>query len=82
MNIKSPEAHRLATELAQLRGISTTQAVLDAVRNDLEREKQLHRKKGLAAELMAIAGRCSAELRPMKSEDHATMLYDEKGLPK
>ena len=82
MNIKNAEAHQLASELANLRGISTTQAVLEAVRNDLEREKKRRRKVGLAVELLEMGRRCSARLQPMTSADHAAMLYDEKGLPK
>ena len=43
MNIKNATAHRLATELSRLRGVSVTQAVADAVRHELEREKRRRR---------------------------------------
>jgi hypothetical protein len=42
LNIKSPEAHRLVTELARLRG----------VREQLERENARRRGRGGAAELL------------------------------
>ena len=82
LNIKNEEAHRLASELAQLRGVSTTQAVLDAVRNDLDREKRRTSRQGLAQEILEIGRHCAAHMQPFASEDHADMLYDEKGLPK
>ncbi len=82
MNIKNEEVHRMAAELAQLRGVSLTQAVKDAVQRDLEREKNQHKKKGLAKELMEIGRRFSASLNGEPLEDHGTFLYDERGLPK
>ena len=38
LNIKSPEAHELAAELARLTGESMTKAVTQALRDRLERE--------------------------------------------
>jgi len=82
-NIKDPEVHALAVELARLRRVSMTKAVHDAVRHELERERDLRGKSGLAAELMEIARRCAAHLRgPISSADHAALLYDEQGLPR
>ncbi len=40
LNIKSTEAHRLARELAQLNGVSLTDAVTEALREKLDREKR------------------------------------------
>ena len=81
LNIKNPEAYRLATELARLRKVSTTQAVVDAVRNDLERERK--RRSGLAAKLVETGRRCAAHIQePTNSRDHADLLYDAHGLPK
>jgi antitoxin VapB len=83
LNIKSPEAHRLARELAELRGVSMTNAVTEALREKLDREKHRRRNKSLSAELLEIGKRCAAHMkRPVKSSDHAAMLYDSKGLPR
>ena len=82
LNIKSTEAHRLARELAQLRGVSLTHAVTEALREKLDREKH-RREKPLSVELLEIGKRCAAHLKmPLKSSDHAEMLYDESGLPR
>lgn len=83
LNIKSAEAHRLAQELAQLGGVSLTQAVTEALREKLDREKYRRRGKPLSAELLEIGKRCAAHIKkPVKSSDHAAMLYDENGLPR
>jgi antitoxin VapB len=83
LNIKSTEAHHLARELAQLRGVSLTHAVTEALREKLDREKHRRRDKPLSAELLEIGKRCAAHLkRPVKSSDHADLLYDKKGLPR
>jgi antitoxin VapB len=83
LNIKSPEAHRMARELAQLRGVSLTNAVTEALREKLEREKHRSRDRPLSVELLEIGRRCAAHLkRPAKSSDHGDMLYDQKGLPR
>lgn len=83
LNIKSNEAHELATELARLTGKSLTTVVIDAMRHYLE---QLNRKQAAAnriKELMAIGERTALHLdRPGKSTDHGDLLYDEMGLPK
>lgn len=83
LNIKSPEAHRLARELAELRGVSMTNAVTEALREKLDREKHRRRDRSLSAELLEIGKRCAAHIkRPVKSSDHADMLYNSKGLPR
>ncbi|MGA2880311.1 MAG: type II toxin-antitoxin system VapB family antitoxin [Bryobacteraceae bacterium] len=83
LNIKSMEAHRLARELAQLRGVSLTHAVTEALREKLDREKHRRRDKPLSTELLEIGKRCAAHVRkPVKSSDHADLLYDKSGLPR
>jgi antitoxin VapB len=80
LNVKDPEAHRLAQAISQATGQSMTRVVTEALR---ERYEQIERSKGKAsvAELLAIADRAAAHLkRPYV--DHAELLYDEKGLPK
>lgn len=54
MNIKNPEAQRLAAELATLRGTSITAAVTEALRSQLERERGRKVRSGLAEELDLI----------------------------
>ena len=82
LNIKSDAAHRLARELAELRGISLTSAVTEALREKLERERRRSHEKPLSEELLEIGNRCAAHVKkPAKSSDHGKMLYDQKGLP-
>lgn len=81
LNIKSREAHELATQLARLTGESMTKAVTHALRERLERERRRRDKDALVAELLAIARRCAAYPR----RDHRSLeefLYDERGLPR
>jgi len=83
MNIKNEDAHRMAAELAQLRGVSLTQAVTDAIRTELEREQAKRKRLGLAEELLEIGRRCAERMKDSVPATHATdFLYDEKGLPK
>jgi antitoxin VapB len=82
LNIKNPEVHRLAAELARLRDVSVTQAVLDAVQHELAREKG-RRNMALTDQLLAIGKRCAAHIKtPVSSGEHATLLYDDRGLPR
>ena len=83
LNIKNSEAHDLATELARLRKVSVTRAVLDAIRQELIREKARRGKVGLAEQLTGIGKRCAAHMKGrVTSADHATLLYDSRGLPR
>jgi antitoxin VapB len=82
LNIKNPEAHRLAEELAKLTGESMTAAVTTAVRERLDR---LRREQGasLADRLVEIGQDCAKRLKePFRSTDHGDLLYDERGLPR
>jgi antitoxin VapB len=80
LNVKDPEAHRLAQAIAQQTGETMTRAVTEALR---ERYERLHTRdsESLAADIRAIAKRAAAHIkRPYV--DHAELLYDERGLPK
>ncbi|MBV9053984.1 MAG: type II toxin-antitoxin system VapB family antitoxin [Hyphomicrobiales bacterium] len=80
LNIKDPEAHRLAHAISRATGQSMTTVVKEALR---ERYARIERRKGKASvdELLAIADRAAAHVkRPYI--DHAQLLYDENGLPK
>jgi hypothetical protein len=77
MNIKDPEVHRMAHELARRRGTSATGAVREALREALEREKSS--RAGMADKLMAIgAAYRAAGGRPLTDDE----MYDERGLPR
>jgi antitoxin VapB len=80
LNVKDPEAHRLALAIAQQTGETLTCAVMEALRQRYER---LHRQdsEALAADIRAIAGRAASHIR-RPYLDHADYLYDEHGLPK
>ena len=81
LNIKDPEAHKLAQRLAEETGQSMTTVVTIALREKLSRVRREKRSKATAQELQAIAGRFRSHLKgPV--EDHGTFLYDDKGLPK
>jgi antitoxin VapB len=81
LNIKNPEAHRLARELAALTGESMTAAVTEAVRERLARVCR-ERERPLAARLLAIGKDCASHLKePSRSIDHADLLYGAEGLP-
>jgi antitoxin VapB len=80
LNIKDPEAHRLAQAIAQATGESMTRIVTEALREQLAKIER-RKKKASVEELLAIADRASVRLtRPYI--DHAELLYDEHGLPK
>jgi antitoxin VapB len=80
LNVKDPEAHRLAQAIAKATGETITHAVTEALRERYER-LQARRSKASVEELLAIAKRASSQVkRPYL--DHAEFLYDERGLPK
>ena len=80
LNIKDPEAHRLASSIAQATGQSMTRVVTDALR---QRLAQIEHGKAKASvkELLAIADRAAAHVQQPYA-DHDTLLYDDRGLPK
>lgn len=82
LNIKDPEAHRLAQEIAEATGESMTRVVIGSLRERLERLRINRRDpQTLAADIRAIAKRASTQIkRPYV--DHSKFLYDEQGLPK
>jgi antitoxin VapB len=80
LNVKDPEAHRLAEAIARETGETMTRAVTESLR---ERYERLQRRgsKASVEELCAIAQRAAAYVkRPYL--DHAELLYDKHGLPK
>jgi antitoxin VapB len=80
LNIKDPEAHRLAQQIARATGETMTRVVTEALR---ERLIRLERRSALAGveELLAIAARAASHVKA-PYVDHAELLYDEHGLPR
>ena len=81
LNIKDPEAHKLAQELANETGETMTSAVIQAIRDRLEAVRRRRKRDAMLAAIHAISKR-SAELLKDPYVDHAELLYDEHGLPK
>jgi antitoxin VapB len=81
LNIKDPEAHKLARKLADQTGETMTRAVTEALRERLARVSHARRSETAAEDLLAIGRRCAASLKG-KPVDHGVLLYDDRGLPK
>jgi antitoxin VapB len=80
LNIKDPEAHRLAQQIARATGETMTRVVTEALRERLSRLERRSARAGVE-ELLAIAERAASHVkRPYV--DHAELLYDEHGLPR
>ena len=80
LNIKSAEAYKLASEIAEAEGRSRTQVVLEALRahyRTMARERKIE-------ELMAFVSETATLLSPdLQAFDIDRELYDDKtGLPK
>jgi antitoxin VapB len=81
LNIKDPEVHELAQALAKATGESMTQAVREALRARLAGLASKRAPQAKLQDVLAIGRRCAAQLKG-KPIDHATLLYDARGLPK
>lgn len=82
LNIKHPDADRLARQLAAKTGETLTDAVLNALRERLSREEARRRGPALRRELEAIRKRC-ASLPVLDSRPADEILgYDDHGLPR
>lgn len=82
LNLKNPDTHRLARELASLTGESMTEAVTLAVRERIDRLRQKE-AGSLSERLLAIGRLCSLHLsEPFRSVEHGDLLYGKDGLPK
>jgi antitoxin VapB len=81
LNIKDPEAHKLARQIAEQTGETMTRAVTEALRQRLFRLTRDRMNDSTARDLLAIGRRCAATLK-QEPVDHAALLYDERGLPK
>ncbi len=82
LSIKDPEADRLARALAQRTGETLTQAVINALRERLEREQRKEQAiEALVEDVMEIGRHCAA--LPLRDQRHADDIlgYDDNGLP-
>ena len=80
LNIKNEETCQLARELAELTGETMTGAITVALRQRLEREREIAER---LKRMRAISKRIAKHLRPGPSAvEHGDWLYDENGLPK
>jgi antitoxin VapB len=76
LNIKDPEVHRLARELAERRHTSMTGAVRQALAETLDRDR--HSGEGIGQLIAEAAAKWRAAGGVVVPEDE---LYDENGLP-
>ena len=82
LNIRNPEAERLATALARLAGETKTEAVTRALRDRLERLRRERAGRRLADDLDEIARHCARlNVKDSRSPDEI-LGYDEHGLPR
>ena len=80
LNVKNEETCQLAHELAELTGETMTGAITVALRQRLEREREIAER---LKRMRAISKRIAKHLRPGPSAvEHGDCLYDEHGLPK
>ncbi len=82
LSIKDPEADRLARALARRTGETLTEAVINSLRERLEREVRKDQSvESLVAELMEIGRHCSS--LPLLDGRPADEIlgYDDKGIP-
>ena len=80
LNLRNPEAERLATELARQTGETKTEAVTKALRDRLDRVRRERTNRRLADELEEIAEHCaSLPILDPRSADEI-LGYDENGL--
>ncbi|MGA2580547.1 MAG: type II toxin-antitoxin system VapB family antitoxin [Bryobacteraceae bacterium] len=82
LSIKHPEADHLARELAAASGETLTDAVVNALRERLIRQRGKSRGRCVRDELRAIRERCAQYpiLDPRSAEE--ILGYDDHGLPR
>jgi antitoxin VapB len=82
LNIRNPEAERLANAVAKITGETKTQAVTEALRERLARLRRERSGRRLADELDEIAQDCARlPVRDPRTPDEI-LGYDEQGLPR
>jgi antitoxin VapB len=81
LNIKNAQADELARALAARTGQSITDAVVNALREQLKRETGHRLAPRLTEELRAISDRCAALPDYDKRSPEEIIGFDEHGLP-
>ena len=82
LNIRNPEAEKLAAMLSKLTGETKTEAVTRALRDRLSRLRRERVRRSLADELDEIARHCaSLPLLDSRAPDEI-LGYDEHGVPR
>jgi antitoxin VapB len=81
LNIKNPEAHRLAHELAEATGGSLTEAVTDALRDSLAAIHRASSFEVLWAEVKEIQDFLSGLPDRDTRSPEGILGYDDQGLP-
>jgi antitoxin VapB len=82
LNIKHAEADRLARELAGVTGETLTEAVVAALRERLERQRQRRPKPSSAGEILSEVRLRLSRLPVLDARSADEILgYDETGLP-
>ena len=80
LNIKDPEVHALAAELASAAGKSLTQVVKEALREKLDRERD---QRGRLADRAMEIGKLCASLPVLDARTSDEIIgYDEHGVPR
>lgn len=82
LNIKNPEADRLARLLAQQTGETITEVVIDALREKLMREQGKRAPVELKEALLTIGNRCAALPDHDTRNPDEILGYDSDGLPR
>jgi antitoxin VapB len=81
-NIKSDDAHRMASRLSELTGESLTTVVTKALRSELDREQRLRDQAALKVRLLALANQIKANMPADVTSDLGWLCDDKTGLPK
>ena len=81
LSIKDPEADKLARELARRQDKSITRAVVDALKAELEREKNRVRRPGLAERLLDCGKRLSVHPTLDQRSEDEILGYDDMMSP-
>jgi antitoxin VapB len=82
LNIKHPEADRLARALAKQTGETITEVVIEALREKWMREQGKRAPVELKEALLAIGKRCAALPDIDRRSPDEILGYDADGLPK
>ena len=82
VSIKNEETERLARELAKRTGVSITEAITTALREQLAREEGKRSALRVRDELLVIGRRCAALPDVDTRSPEEILGYDEIGLPR